>query len=68
MDALSREILARLRDQSPDNATLPKDLGWFDEQISKGEAAKEHAPDPGSGSATARNGRGWLSQLLGRSL
>lgn len=29
-----REIIARLRARSPDNATLPKDLAWFDSQIS----------------------------------
>jgi hypothetical protein len=29
-----RSIIARLLRQSPDNATLPKDLIWFDSQIS----------------------------------
>jgi hypothetical protein len=28
-----REIIGRLSQQSPDNATLPNDLAWFDEQI-----------------------------------
>jgi len=30
-----REIIARLRSQSPDNATLPNDLAWFDGQIAR---------------------------------
>jgi hypothetical protein len=28
-----REIIARLKLQSPDHATLPKDLAWFDAQL-----------------------------------
>ena len=28
-----REIIARLKATSPDNATLPNDLAWFDAQI-----------------------------------
>ncbi len=28
-----RNIIARLSRQSPDDATLPKDLAWFDAQI-----------------------------------
>lgn len=28
-----REIIERLKAQSPDNATLPRDLAWFDSQI-----------------------------------
>lgn len=28
-----RDIVARLSQQSPDNATLQKDLAWFDKQI-----------------------------------
>ena len=28
-----RAIIVRLRQQSPDNATLPKDLAWFEAQI-----------------------------------
>ena len=30
-----RDIIARLMRQSPDNATLPKDLAWFDAEIAK---------------------------------
>jgi hypothetical protein len=62
-----RQIVARLRDQSPGNATLPKDLAWFDAQIGRLEAGNEEdAPTRESGSATAPNGRGWFSRLLGR--
>jgi hypothetical protein len=31
--ARGRDMIVRLRQQSPDNATLPKDLAWFDAQI-----------------------------------
>jgi hypothetical protein len=30
-----REIIAKLQAAAPTNATLPKDLAWFDEQIAK---------------------------------
>jgi hypothetical protein len=32
-----RDIIARLMRQSSDNATLPKDLAWFDSQIATHE-------------------------------
>jgi hypothetical protein len=28
-----RDIMVRLKAQSPDNARLPKDLDWFDDRI-----------------------------------
>jgi hypothetical protein len=28
-----RDIIAQLKTQAPDNATLPKDIAWFDGQI-----------------------------------
>src|SRR4029079_18038232 len=30
-----RQIIARLKEQSPENAALPQDLAWFDAEISK---------------------------------
>ena len=30
---MGRDIIAGLRQQSRDNATLPKDLAWFDAQL-----------------------------------
>jgi hypothetical protein len=62
-----RQIVGRLREQSPDNATLPKDLAWFDGEIVKIETGNEwDVPEPGNGRATGANGRGWFSRLLGR--
>jgi hypothetical protein len=29
----ARDIIARLKAQSPDNAQLPEDLAWFESQI-----------------------------------
>lgn len=51
-----RAIIARLREAAQDNATLPKDLAWFDAQIAGLSAA-----------ASARGAKSsWLSRLLGR--
>jgi hypothetical protein len=36
----AREIITRLMEQSPDNATLPNDLAWYDAQITKLENAE----------------------------
>ncbi len=41
-----RVIIARLKEQSPDNATLPNDLAWFDAEIARLEQAD--ALEPGT--------------------
>ena len=42
----ARNIIARLKGQSPDNAQLPKDLAEFDAEIAKLEEAD--ATEPGT--------------------